>query len=123
MPGRSAVEVNIENERSTSIEKDYLGDWSPEKDCCLWLTFRQPVRKQSSVTLKMASAQVVETTGTSNSPSQDSNQPDDLFDQVMLLLCSSHLLIRDLLLCVHVVVKTLNLEISRHLADHVREYY
>ena len=79
MPGRSAVEVNIENERSTSIEKDYLGDWSPEKDCCLWLTFRQPVRKQSSVTLKMASAQVVETSGTSNSPSQDSNHPDDLF--------------------------------------------
>ena len=35
----------------------------------------------------------------------------------MLLLCSSHLLIRDLLLCVHVVVKTLNSEISRHLAD------
>ena len=23
-------------------------DWSPEKDCCLWLTFRQPVRQPSS---------------------------------------------------------------------------
>ena len=26
-----------------------MGDWSPEKDCCWRLTFRQPVRKQSSV--------------------------------------------------------------------------
>ena len=25
--------------------KDHLGDWSPEKDCCYRLTFRQPVRK------------------------------------------------------------------------------
>ena len=32
----------------TLIEKDHLGDWSPEKDCCLRLTFRQPVRKPSS---------------------------------------------------------------------------
>ena len=31
------------------------------------------------VTLKMASAQVVETSVTNNSPSQDSNHPDDLF--------------------------------------------
>ena len=31
---------------------------------------------------------------------------------------------KDLLLCVHVVVKTLNLEISRcHLADYVKEFY
>ena len=30
------------------IEKDHLGDWSPEKDCCLCLTFRQPVRKPYS---------------------------------------------------------------------------
>ena len=30
------------------IEKDHLGDRSPEKDCCLWLTFRQPVQKPSS---------------------------------------------------------------------------
>ena len=30
------------------IEKDHLGDWSTEKDCCLRLTFRQPVRKPSS---------------------------------------------------------------------------
>ena len=30
------------------IEKHHLGDWSPEKDCCLRLTFRQPVRKPSS---------------------------------------------------------------------------
>ena len=33
---------------STLIEKDHLGDWSPEKDCCLWLTFQQPVQKPSS---------------------------------------------------------------------------
>ena len=31
---------------------------------------------------------------------------------------------KDLLLCVHVVLKTLNLEISRcHLADYVKELY
>ena len=35
----------------TLIEKDHLGDWSPEKDYCLWLTFRQPVRKPSSESL------------------------------------------------------------------------
>ena len=29
------------------IQKGYLGDWSPEKDCCLRLTFRQPVLKPS----------------------------------------------------------------------------
>ena len=31
------------------------------------------------LTLKMASAQVVETSVTNDSPSQDSNHPDDLF--------------------------------------------
>jgi len=31
----------------TLIENDHLGEWSPEKDCCLRLTFRQPVRKPS----------------------------------------------------------------------------
>ena len=30
---------------------------------------------------------------------------------------------KDLLLCVHVVIKTLNLEISRYLADYVKELY
>ena len=30
------------------IEKDHLGDRSPENDCGFWLTFRQPVRKPSS---------------------------------------------------------------------------
>ena len=33
---------------SSLIEKDHLGDCSPKKDCCLRLTFRQPVRKPSS---------------------------------------------------------------------------
>ena len=33
-------------------------------------------------------------------------------------------MMRDLLLCVHVVVKTINMEISRcHLADYVKELY
>ena len=32
----------------TLIEKDHRGDWSPEKDCCLRLTFRQPVQKPSA---------------------------------------------------------------------------
>ena len=34
---------------------------------------------ESKMTLKMASAQVVETFVANNSPSQDSNHPDDLF--------------------------------------------
>ena len=87
-----------------SSEKDHLGDWSPEKDCCWWLTFRNPVREPSSessspfywrfshilgssfhiaftfninhFTLKMTS---VESSVTNNSPSQDSNHSDDLF--------------------------------------------
>ena len=29
-------------------ERDHLGDWSPEKDCCWRLMFRQPVRKPYS---------------------------------------------------------------------------
>ena len=33
------------------IEKDHLCDWSPETNCSSWLTFRQPVRKPSSVHL------------------------------------------------------------------------
>ena len=40
------------------------------------------VKKMASaqdLTLKMASAQVVETSVTNNSPSQDSYHPDDLF--------------------------------------------
>ena len=62
-----------------------MGDWSPEKDCCWRLTFRQPERKPSSesplfrLTLKMASAQVVETSVANNSPYQDSNHPHDHF--------------------------------------------
>ena len=53
------------------IENDHLGHWSPEKDC-LWLTFRQPVRKPSS-------AQVVETSVANKSPSQDPSLADDHF--------------------------------------------
>ena len=34
----------------------------------------------------MASAQVVETSVTNNSPSQDSSHPDDLFQSIILLL-------------------------------------
>ena len=47
-----------------------------------------------------------------NSPSQDSNHPDDLFQSR-----------KDLPLGVHVVAETLNLEISRcHLVDYVEEF-
>ena len=43
------------------------------------------------LTLKMASAQFVETSVSNNSPSQDSNHPDDLFfNQGMLLLGSNY---------------------------------
>ena len=34
------------------IEKDHLGEWSPEKYCCKWLRLRQPVRKPSSGLLR-----------------------------------------------------------------------
>ena len=57
------------------IEKDHLGDWRSEKDCCLRLTFRQPVRKPFSESLKMA----VEPSVANNSPSQDSSHPGDNF--------------------------------------------
>ena len=30
------------------IENDQQGAWSPEKDCCLRLTYRQPLQKPSS---------------------------------------------------------------------------
>ena len=62
------------------IENDHLGDWSPEKDCCWRMRFRQPMRKlQSQVfTLKIASTQVVETSVAYNSP-QDSSHSDDHF--------------------------------------------
>ena len=53
------------------IEKDHLGDRSFDNLCGSHL--------QSQVTLKMASAQVVETSVNNNSPSQDSYHPDDLF--------------------------------------------
>ena len=54
------VQKNIET-KHTLIEKDHL--------CGSHL----------QMTLKMASAQVVETSVTNNSPSQDSYHPDDLF--------------------------------------------
>ena len=42
------------NNNNTLIEKDHLGDWSPEKDCYLRPTFRQPVPSSSrSYTLKL----------------------------------------------------------------------
>ena len=49
------------------------------------------------LTVKMASAQVVETSVTNNSLSQDSNHPDDLLNQGMLLLGSNHFLIQSFL--------------------------
>ena len=58
----------------TLIENDHLGDWSPEKDCCIRLTFRQPVRKPSS-----ESKRQLQTPVSNSSLSQDSSHPDDLF--------------------------------------------
>ena len=43
------------------------------------LFFTPPLRTNKELTLKMASAQVVEMSVTNNSPSQDSSHPDDLF--------------------------------------------
>ena len=57
-------------------------DWNPEKDCGLWLMFQQPARKLSS---ESSDTEVVKTSVTNNSPSQDSNQG-------MLLLSSNHFL-------------------------------
>ena len=42
--------------------------------------------------VKMAFQQVVETSVANNSPSKDSNHPDDVFNQCMLLLGSKHFL-------------------------------
>ena len=39
------------------IEKGHLGDWSPEKDCCLCLTFQQPVFCSVLVCGKLKSSQ------------------------------------------------------------------
>ena len=39
----NTVEVNIENERVTLVEKDHLDDWSLEKDRCLRLSCVQAV--------------------------------------------------------------------------------
>ena len=62
---------------------------------CAEAIFR--VKKMASaqdLTLKMASAQVVETSVTNNSPSQDSDDTQMIFfNQGMLLLSSNHFLI------------------------------
>ena len=51
-------------------------------------TCADPSSESSHLTLKMGSALVLKTSVTSNSPSQDSNHPDDLFQsrQITLLL-------------------------------------
>ena len=43
------------------------------------------------LTLRMASVQVVETSVTNNSPSQDSNHPDDLFQSIKVKSTLFHL--------------------------------
>ena len=66
------------------IEKDHLIGVLILKDCSLWLMFRPPVQKPTYHISCVGwgggtvSAQVVETSVTNNSPSQDSNHPDDL---------------------------------------------
>ena len=64
------------------MEKDHLGDWSPENLCGSHLQ-----------SLKMASAQVLERSVANNSPSQDSNHPDDLFQSRYVTPGSNHFLI------------------------------
>ena len=59
-------------------EKDGLGDWSPEKDFFLPLTFRQPVQKSSSKSRLNSEDDFC--TGLRNvSRKQQSNHPDDRF--------------------------------------------
>ena len=69
----------------TLIVKDHLGDWSPGEGLLL-LTDVLTTRAQAffrvkyyHLTLKMACTKVVETSVNNNSPSQDSNHPDGLF--------------------------------------------
>ena len=45
-----------------------------------------PPKEKSHLTLKMASAQVVKMSVTNNSPSQDSNHPDDFFQSRFLAI-------------------------------------
>ena len=92
MPFRFAERVHLQNSLNqnitvvanihTLIEKDHLGDCSVLRRTVLrdWLFDNLSGNHlQSHLTLKMASAQVVETSVISNSPSQDSNHPDDFF--------------------------------------------
>ena len=37
---RNVTEANIFFRMYTLIEIDHLGDWSPEKDCCLQVAFQ-----------------------------------------------------------------------------------
>ena len=55
----------------------------------------KPSSEFDILTMKMASTQVDETSVAHNSPSQDSNHPDDLFQSryTVLLLGSNHFLI------------------------------
>ena len=59
----------------------------------------------------MASAQVVETSVTNNSPSQDSNHLDDLFQSrySMLLLGSNHFLINSIILNYDMAMSVVNI--------------
>ena len=62
------------------IEKDHLGDWCFEKDCCLATNISTTCGEDIDIsTLKMASAQVVTMSVIKNSPPQDSSCPDDHF--------------------------------------------
>ena len=88
---RYSIKIYSCKKKKTLIENDHLGDWSPEKDNCCRLTFRQPVRKLSSdifLCLKMASAQVVGTSVLRRTPVTQMI----IFDQGVLLLGSNHFL-------------------------------
>ena len=48
--GSSALFNHFRNSKFLPwLKKKHLGDWSSEKDCCLQITFRQPVRKPLSL--------------------------------------------------------------------------
>ena len=67
-------------ELRTWMEFDCLGEMSREKDCRQWLAFRHPAWVQAIFrvkTLKMTSAQDVQTSVTTNSPFQGALQMND----------------------------------------------
>ena len=78
--GRTSDEPNDPD--YTLIGKDHLEIGVLRRTVVSDWRFDKVVVLVENLTLKMASAQVVETPVTNNSPSQNSNHPDDLFQQL-----------------------------------------